>query len=166
MEEMKKMLEESKIKTETIKTLSENVNSITNAYWIISENNESDTDKLDIYEQRTTSDDFRKPRRTFEMLNSENKTVTEPIKLSKNPFDLLKHMASNTIYFDIVDDSNTTNKNPFIISESDKSEIRNHVKTQNNYRKIPSVVINHFPENQSVFRKKRTVPGENSLVKQ
>ena len=48
MEEMTKMLEESKTKTEIIKTLSENVNTITNAYRIISENTKSDTDKLDI----------------------------------------------------------------------------------------------------------------------
>ena len=32
------MLEESKTKTGTIKTRSENVNTITNTYWIISEN--------------------------------------------------------------------------------------------------------------------------------
>ena len=78
------MLEESKTKTETIKTRSENVNTITNTYWIISENIKSDTDELDIYEQRTTSDDFRELRTTFKMLNNENKTVTEPIKVSKN----------------------------------------------------------------------------------
>ena len=45
MEEMKKMLEESKTKTEIIKMLSENVNTITNVYRIISENKKSDTDK-------------------------------------------------------------------------------------------------------------------------
>ena len=78
------MLEESKTKTETIKTRSENVNTITNTYWIISENIKSDTDELDIYEQRATSDDFRELRTTFKMLNNENKTVTEPIKVSKN----------------------------------------------------------------------------------
>ena len=144
----------SKTKTEIIKRLSENVNTITNAYRVISENKKSDTDKWDIYEQRTTSNDFREPRKTFKMLNSENKTVTEPIKVSKNPFDLLKHKESNTINFDIVDDSNTTNKYPSIISDSNITEIQNHVKTQNNLKKRPSVVINHFPENQSVFRKK------------
>ena len=59
MEEIKKKLfEESKTKTEIIKTLPENVNIITNAYRIISENNKSDIDKLDIYEQPTMSDDF------------------------------------------------------------------------------------------------------------
>ena len=59
MEEIKKKLfEESKTKTEIIKTLPENVNTITNAYRIISENNKSDIDKLDIYEQPTMSDDF------------------------------------------------------------------------------------------------------------
>ena len=75
---------------------------------------------------------------------------------------MLKHKESNTIHFDIVDDSNTTNKNHFIISGSNITEIQNHVKTQNNLKKRSSVVINNFPENQSVFRKKRTVPGENS----
>ena len=58
----KKMFEESKTKTEIIKTLPENVNIITSAYRIISENNKSDIDKLDIYEQPTMSDDFREPR--------------------------------------------------------------------------------------------------------
>ena len=96
------------------------------------------------------------------MLNSESKTITEPTKTSKNSFDLLKHKESNTINFDIVDDSNTTNKYPSIISDSNITEIQNHVKTQNNLKKRPSVVINHFPENQSVFRKKQPVPGENS----
>ena len=63
MEEMeKKLFEESKTKTEIIKTLPENVNIITSAYRIISENNKSDIDKLDIYEQPTMSDDFREPR--------------------------------------------------------------------------------------------------------
>ena len=62
MEEMKKKIEESKTKTEIIKTLPENVNIITSAYRIISENNKSDIDKLDIYEQPTMSDDFREPR--------------------------------------------------------------------------------------------------------
>ena len=88
------------------------------------------------------------------MLRGENKTVTEPIKVPKNTFDLLKHKESNTINFDIVDDSNTTNKYPFIISDSNITEIQNHAKTQNNLKKRHSVVINHFPENQSVFRKK------------
>ena len=52
------MLEESKTKTEIIKTLSENVNTITNVYRIISGNKNNDTDKLDIYKQRTTSNHF------------------------------------------------------------------------------------------------------------
>ena len=43
--EMKKMLKDSKAKTEMIKTLSKNVNTITNAYRIISENKKSDTDR-------------------------------------------------------------------------------------------------------------------------
>ena len=50
MEEMKKILEESKTKTEIIKTLSGNVNTVTNAYLIISENKKSDADELYIYE--------------------------------------------------------------------------------------------------------------------
>ena len=53
------------------------------------------------------------------MLNSENRTVTDPIKVLKNPFDLLKHKESNTINFNIV-------------------EIQNHVKTKNNLKKRPS----------------------------
>ena len=65
MEGMKKMLEESKTKTEIIKMLSENVNTITIAYRVILENKMSDTDKLDTYEQRTTSDDLHKPRRSL-----------------------------------------------------------------------------------------------------
>ena len=80
----------------------------------------------------------------------------------KTKFDLLKHKESNTINFDITDDSDTTNKYPSIISDSNIIEIQNHVKTQNNLKKRPTVVINHFPENQSVFRKKQPVPGENS----
>ena len=95
------------------------------------------------------------------MLNGENKNVTGPIKILKNPFYLLKYKESNIIHSDIVDDSNTTNKNPFRISDSNMTEIQNHVKTQNDLKKRSSVVINHFPENQSVFRKIRAVPGEN-----
>ena len=55
------MLEVSKTKTEIIKRLSKNANTITIAYRIISENKNIDADKLDTYEQRTTSE----PRRTF-----------------------------------------------------------------------------------------------------
>ena len=80
----------SKTKTDIIKALSENVNTITNAYQIISENKKRNSDKVDICEQRTTSDDFPEPRRTFNMSYSENKTITEPIKVSKNPFDLFE----------------------------------------------------------------------------
>lgn len=58
MQEMEKMLEKSKTRTTIINTLSENVNTITNTYRIVSENKKSDTDKLDIYEQRTTSDNL------------------------------------------------------------------------------------------------------------
>ena len=58
MQEMQKMLEKSKTRTTIINTLSENVNTITNTYRIVSENEKSDTDKLDIYEQRTTSDNL------------------------------------------------------------------------------------------------------------
>ena len=58
MQEMEKMLEKSKTRTTIINTLSENVNTITNPYRIVSENKKSDTDKLDIYEQRTTSDNL------------------------------------------------------------------------------------------------------------
>ena len=36
------------------------------------------------------------------------------------------------------------------------------MKTQNNFKKRPSVDLNHFPENQSVFSKKRAVAGEDS----
>ena len=46
----------------------------------------------------------------FKMLNPENKTVTETIKVSKNPFVFLKQKKSNTIHFDIVHNSNTTIK--------------------------------------------------------
>ena len=60
MQEMEKMLEKSKTRTTIINTLSENVNTITNTYRIVSENEKSDTDKLDIYEQRTTSDNLCK----------------------------------------------------------------------------------------------------------
>ena len=95
------------------------------------------------------------------MLNGESRSVTEPIKILKNPFYLLKYKESNIIHSDIVDDSNTTNKNPFRISDSNITEIQNHVKTQNDLKNRSSVVINHFPENQFVFRKIRAVPGEN-----
>ena len=57
------------------------------------------------------------------MLNNENKSVTETIKVSKNSFGLLKQKESNTINFDIVDDTNTTNKYPSIISDSNRTEI-------------------------------------------
>lgn len=82
-----------------------------------------------------------------ELLKSQ---IVKVIKVSKNPFDLLEHNESNAIHFDIVDESNTSNKNPFIICNSNITEIENHVKTQNNLKKRPSVVINHFSENQCV----------------
>ena len=59
------------------------------------------------------------------------------MQVSKNPFDLLKHKESDTTNFDIVDDSNTTNKYPSIISDSSITEIHNHVKIQNNLKKDP-----------------------------
>ena len=80
---MKKILEVSKTKTEIVKTLSKNLNTITIAYGIISENKNNDTEKLDTYEQRTTSISFRNPRKTFKKSSSENKTVTERKKFQK-----------------------------------------------------------------------------------
>ena len=50
---------------------------------------------------------------------------------------MLKHKESNTTNFDIVDDSNTTNKYPSIISDSNITETHNHVKIQNDLKKDP-----------------------------
>ena len=151
MEGMKKMLEESKTKTEIIKTLSDNVNIITTSYRNISEIKKSQhTDKLDLYEKRTTNDDFWQPRKSAKNSNSENRFVAEPINVSKNLFNMLEHNESNSIHFDIDDDPITT-KNLI--------EIQNHVKLQNVKRR-PPVVVNQNLENQSVFAKKRTVPRE------
>ena len=47
----------------------------------------SDADKADTYEQRTTS-----------KWNSENKTITEPVKVSKNQFDLLEHNTAELFW--------------------------------------------------------------------
>lgn len=65
-----------------IRVLSENLNRITIVYRIISGNKNIDTDQWDIYEQRETNNDFRKPRKTFKKLNNENKTMTERVKVS------------------------------------------------------------------------------------
>ena len=80
---MKKILEVSKTKTEIVKTLSKNLNTITIAYGIISENKNNDTEKLDTYEQRTTSNSFWKPRKTFKKSNSQKRTVTKRKKFQK-----------------------------------------------------------------------------------
>ena len=82
--------------------------------------------------------------------NSENRFVAEPKNVSKNLFNMLEHNESTSIHFDI-DDEPITTKN--------LTEIQNHVKLQNVKRR-PPVVVNQNPENQSVFTKKRTVPGE------
>ena len=74
---------------------------------------------------------------------------------------MLGPKENNTIHFDVVDESDISNKNPFIVSDNNTTEAQNHTKTQNTLRKRP-VVPNHFPENQTVFSKKRTVPGESS----
>ena len=148
---MKKMLEESKTKEKIIKTLSDNVNIITTSYRNISEIKKSQhTDKLDFYEKRTTNDDFRQPRKSAKNSNIENRFVAEPINVSKNLFNMLEHNESNSIHFHI-DDEPITTKN--------LTEIQIHVKLQNVKRR-PPVVVNQNPENQSVFTKKRTVPGE------
>ena len=63
---------------------------------------------------------------------------------------MLEQNERNSIHFDI-DDEPITAKN--------LAEIQNHVKLQNVKRR-PPVVVNQNPENQSVFIKKRTVPGE------
>ena len=96
------------------------------------------------------NDDFRQPRKSAKNSNSENRFVAEPINVSKNLFNMLEHNESNSIHFDI-DDEPITTKN--------LTEIQNHVKLQNVKRR-PPVVVNQNPENQSVFTKKRTVPGE------
>ena len=151
MEGMKKMLEESKTKTEIIKTLSDNVNIIATSYRNISKIKKSQhTDKLDFYEKQTTNDDFRQSRKSAKNSNSENRFVAEPINVSKNLFNMLEHNESNSIHFDI-DDEPITTKN--------LTEIQNHLKLQNVKRR-PPVVVNQNPENQSVFTKKRTLPGE------
>ena len=72
---------------------------------------------------------------------------------------MLEPKENNTTHFDLVDESNISNRNPFTVSDNNTTETQNQTKTQNNLRKRPPAVPNHFPENQTVFSKKRTVPG-------
>ena len=107
-------------------------------FGLYGKNKKSDTNNLDTYEQRQTSDDFCESRRTLKNSKNESKIVTWPISVSKNPFDLFKHKKLNTIHFDTVNDSNdpyNDNKNPLIISDSNITKIQNHVKIQNNLEK-------------------------------
>ena len=73
----------------------------------------SNPDKLDVYEQRTTSDDFHKLRKTFlrcQILKTKpSLNLTDIKNVSKNPSELLERRESNTVHFDIFDRSNTTN---------------------------------------------------------
>ena len=149
IEEIKNLSNENHTKTLIIKTLSENLNTVTKQQNVINNNKNSN-----IHQSRNSENsDFQYPRRTSSIPKRSSFTnTTEGISISQNQYQLLDH---NNIQYNIIDDHNTKTNNMInpIINE-------NVIAT----RRRPQVVINNHPENQDIFNKepvtKAIVPGD------
>ena len=164
MEGMKNMLAESMTKTEIIKSLSENITAVTNAYNIASSENKERTlnnknTKHHTEQQPTVvNNEFYYPKRPAKNLQYENKTTSEQIELSPNSFKPLHHEESSETHFDIIEHP----PNELINSIDNTNKTQKTPPSHNIVRKRPQVVTNKFPENQPVFSNKKIVPGNSS----
>ena len=153
IQEMKNLTEENHTKTLIIKTLSDNLNTVTKQQNRAIDNFNSNTNQFRNFEN---SCDFQNPKKSAPISRRNNlANITEGIRVSPNQYQLLEH---NNIQYNIIDenDNNTDNimMNP-IVKESVQA-----------IKRRPNVVTNNNPENQSLFNRKptvkATVPGENT----
>ena len=139
IEEMKNLSNENHTKTLIIKTLSENLNTITKQQNVVNKNLNSNTNQY----RNLGNSDFHYPRRSASISKRSNFTnTTEGISVSPNPYELLDH---NNIQYDIIDENdnnyNTNNMINPIVNENVQATKRR-----------PHVVTNNHPENQRGMR--------------
>ena len=144
IQEIKNLSYENHTKTLIIKSLTDNLNTISKERNIASNNHHN----LNTDQYQT----FKHPKKTASIARKNNSANgTEGISISPNPFQLLEH---NNIQYTILEenDSNTQNiiTNP-IINANENIQV---------VKRRPPVVINNNPENQNIFNRKPTVPGE------
>ena len=150
IEEMKNLSNENHTKSLIIKTLSENLNTITKQQNVVNKNLNSNTNQYG----NLGNSDFQYPRRSALISKRSNFTNTkEGISVSPNPYELLDH---NNIQYDIADENdNNTNTNNMI-----NPIVNENVQAT---KRRPHVVTNNHPENQRIFNRepaiKATVPG-------
>ena len=150
IEEMNNLSNENHKKTLIIKTLSENLNTITKQQNVVNKNLNSNTNQY----RNLGNSDFHFPRRSASTSKRSNFTnTTEGISVSENPHELLDH---NNIQYDIIDENdNNTNTNNMI-----NPIVNENVQAT---KRRPHVVRNNHPKNQRVFKRepaiKATVTG-------
>ena len=144
IQEMKNLSNENHTKTLIIKTLSENLNTVTKEKNTASYNhNKLNTDQYQ---------NFQYPKKFVSISRKSNiANETEGISVSPNPFELLEH---NNVQYKILDENNSNIQNTMmnpVINPNDNIQV---------VKRRPNVVINNHPENQNVFNRKPIVPGE------
>ena len=150
----KNIREEIATKNTIIKLLSENLIQITNSFcksnnkYIITKNQENGNCELS---------------KDNSVIRSKNKILFKSHNNTNNNIATFNCFA--TLYDDEISNGVTepNNQNGVILTTTNNAitgDIRKKAFLQSNHKKRPAVVINQYPENQSVFTKKPTAPGE------
>ena len=150
----KNIREEIATKNTIIKLLSENLIQITNSFcksnnkYIITKNQENGNCELS---------------KDNSAIRSKNKILFKSHNNTNNNIATFNCFA--TLYDDEISNGVTepNNQNGVILTTTNNAitgDIRKKAFLQSNHKKRPAVVINQYPENQSVFTKKPTAPGE------
>ena len=147
MGDVKKIWEENSNKNEIIKTLLENLNTITNSLY------KSSDEKIDKSYERGHSrgDEFKIPKITVTIGSHYRKTFSEKeIPTSYNKFDCL-NINKDVVITNVVNDNGLSNN-----KKSDQNS-RSHQKLPS---KRPQVVVNNYPKNQKTFARLPVIPGK------
>ena len=147
MGDVKKIWEENSNKNEIIKTLLENLNTITDSLY------KSSDEKIDKSYERGHSrgDEFKIPKITVTIGSHYRKTFSEKeIPTSYNKFDCL-NINKDVVITNVVNDNGLSNN-----KKSDQNS-RSHQKLPS---KRPQVVVNNYPKNQKTFARLPVIPGK------
>ena len=152
MGDVNKIREENSNKNEIIKTLVENLNTITNSLYKSSDKN---IDKS--YEcGHSRGDNFKIPKNTVTIGSHYiNEFVEKEIPASYNKFDCLNNDKDVVITNDLNNNALGNNKKSDQVS-------RSHQKLSS---RRPQVVVNNYPENQKTFVRLPITPGKDKYSK-
>ena len=146
MGDVKKIWEENSNKNEIIKTLLENLNTITNSLYKSSDKKIDKSDSCG----HSRRDEFKIPKHTVTIdSHYRNKFVEKETPMLYNKFNCFNIDKYVVIANDVNDNGLSNNKKSDQVS-------RSHQKLQS---KRPQVVVNNNPENQKTFSRLPVIPG-------